>query len=64
MRRILTIVATLAMGVALGGMLSQVSPAARIMLAWTASPTFEKTVSTRVEPDHGEGCIHAFEKQG
>ena len=50
MRRILTIVATLAMGVALGGMLPQVSPAARIMLAWTALPTLGKKISTPTEP--------------
>ena len=46
MKRIFTIVATLAMGVALGGVVSQVSPAARIMLAWTALPTLGKKTST------------------
>jgi membrane fusion protein, heavy metal efflux system len=50
MKRIFTIVATLAMGVALGGVVSQVSPAARIMLAWTALPTLGKKTSTPTEP--------------
>ena len=50
MRRILTIVATLATGVALGGMLLQVSPGARTLLAWTALPRLEKRNATRTEP--------------
>jgi cobalt-zinc-cadmium efflux system membrane fusion protein len=64
MRRILTIVATLAMGVALGGMLSQVSPAARIMFAWTASPTFERTASTRAEPAMAKDASTPSESKG
>jgi membrane fusion protein, heavy metal efflux system len=51
MKRIFTIVATLAMGVALGGVVSQVSPAARTMLAWTAVPTLGKKTSTPTEPE-------------
>jgi membrane fusion protein, heavy metal efflux system len=54
MKRIFTIVATLAMGVALGGVVSQVSPAARIMLAWTALPTLGKKTSTPTEPAKDE----------
>jgi cobalt-zinc-cadmium efflux system membrane fusion protein len=54
MKRIFTILATLAMGVALGGVVSQVSPAARIMLAWTALPTFGKKTSTPTEPARDE----------
>jgi cobalt-zinc-cadmium efflux system membrane fusion protein len=51
MKRIFTIVATLAMGVALGGVVSQVSPAARTMLAWTAVPTLGTKTSTPTEPE-------------
>jgi membrane fusion protein, heavy metal efflux system len=50
MKRIFAIVATLAIGVAFGGVVLQVSPAARIMLSYTASPTFEKTAAARAEP--------------
>ncbi len=49
MKRIFTIVATLAIGVALGGMVSQVSPTARTLLAWTALPRPENTASKRAE---------------
>jgi membrane fusion protein, heavy metal efflux system len=50
MRRIFTIVAALAMGVALGTVVSQVSPAARTVLAWTALPRLEEKTSIRAQP--------------
>ncbi len=50
MKQIFTIVVTLAIGFALGGVVSQVSPGARTVLAWTALPRLEKRNSTRAEP--------------
>jgi membrane fusion protein, heavy metal efflux system len=49
MKRIFTIVATLAIGIALGGMVPQVSPTVRTVLAWAVLPRLEKTASTRAE---------------
>src|SRR4051794_27775463 len=46
MKRIFTVVATLAIGLALSGVVPQLSPTARTVLAWTALPRAEKTVST------------------
>jgi membrane fusion protein, heavy metal efflux system len=47
MKRIFTVVATLAIGLALGGVVPQLSPTARTVLAWIALPRAEKTASTR-----------------
>jgi membrane fusion protein, heavy metal efflux system len=64
MKRIFTIVATLAMGVALDGMLPHVSPAARIMLAWTALPTLGKKTSTLTEPAPAKDVSTLSESKG
>jgi cobalt-zinc-cadmium efflux system membrane fusion protein len=64
MKQIFTIVATLAIGFAFGVVILQVSPAARIMLAWTASPTFEKTASKRAEPAMGKDAFTPSESTG
>jgi hypothetical protein len=49
MKRILTIVATLAIGVALGGVVSQVSLTTRAVLDWAALLRIKNT-SSRAEP--------------
>jgi cobalt-zinc-cadmium efflux system membrane fusion protein len=47
MKRIFALVATLAIGAALGGAVLHVSPMARTVLAWTALPRPEKNISTQ-----------------
>jgi membrane fusion protein, heavy metal efflux system len=49
MNRTLTIIAALVIGVALGGMVSQLSPTVRAAFAWTSLPGLEKTASTQAE---------------
>lgn len=50
MKRIFAIVVTLAVGAALGGVVSQVSPAAQNLFAWVAPPRLGNETSTRPEP--------------
>jgi membrane fusion protein, heavy metal efflux system len=49
MNRTLTIIAALVIGVALGGMVSQLSPTVRAAFAWTSLPGLAKTASTQAE---------------
>lgn len=64
MRRILTIMATIAMGIAFGGVLLHISPAARNALAWPLSPTFDKTLSTRAWPAMAKDATAPSESKG
>ena len=50
MKRTLTIAASLVIGVAVGGVLSQVSPAVRAIRSWTTPAQPETAVSPTVEP--------------
>jgi membrane fusion protein, heavy metal efflux system len=50
MKRIFALVASLAIGVALGGLVSQMSPAARTVLTWTSLARLEEKTPTRAEP--------------
>jgi membrane fusion protein, heavy metal efflux system len=63
MKRIFTIVASLATGVALGGMLPQVSPGARIISAWTALSTLGKKTSTPTDPAPAKDASTPSEKR-
>jgi cobalt-zinc-cadmium efflux system membrane fusion protein len=64
MRRIFTIMAALAMGVALGTVVSQVPPAARTVLAWTALPRLEEKTSTRAQPAPARDVSTPSESKG
>jgi membrane fusion protein, heavy metal efflux system len=64
MKRILTfVVASLAVGVALGGVVSQVTPTVRTVLAWTALWP-EKTLSTSAEPTVAKDMSTLSETKG
>ncbi|MGH8864624.1 MAG: efflux RND transporter periplasmic adaptor subunit, partial [Burkholderiales bacterium] len=52
------------MGVALGGVVSQVSPGARTILAWTALPTLGKKTSTPTEPAPAKDVSALSESEG
>jgi hypothetical protein len=64
MKRILRIVASVAIGVALGGPVSQVSPMARTVFSWTALPRPEKSFSTSAEPAVAKDTSAPSESKG
>jgi membrane fusion protein, heavy metal efflux system len=64
MKRIFIIVATLAIGLAFGGVVLQVSPAARSVLAWAALPGLEKTTSKRAEAALAKDASPPFKSGG
>jgi cobalt-zinc-cadmium efflux system membrane fusion protein len=64
MKRIFALVASLATGVALGGLVSQMSPAARTVLTWTSLPRLEEKTSTRAEPAAAKDVSTASESMG
>jgi cobalt-zinc-cadmium efflux system membrane fusion protein len=64
LKRIFTLVTTLAIAAALGGVASQVAPAARTLLAWTALPRLEKGNSTRAEPALAQDASLPSESMG
>jgi cobalt-zinc-cadmium efflux system membrane fusion protein len=64
MKRIFPIVATLALGLALGGMVPQLFPTARTLLAWTTLSGLDNTASTRAEQAVAKDASAPSESQG
>jgi cobalt-zinc-cadmium efflux system membrane fusion protein len=64
MRRILTIVVTLAIAVVFGVVVLQVFPAARSVLVWTDLPGLERTASARAEPAIAKDASMLSESKG
>jgi cobalt-zinc-cadmium efflux system membrane fusion protein len=65
MKRILIfVVASLAVGVAVGGVVSQTSPTARTVFSWTALPRPQKTLSTSAEPTVAKDTSSLSETKG
>ncbi len=64
MKRIFALVASLATGVALGGLVSQMSPAARTVLTWTSLARLEEKTPTRAEPAAAKDVSTPSESMG
>ncbi|MDQ6702949.1 MAG: efflux RND transporter periplasmic adaptor subunit, partial [Pseudomonadota bacterium] len=64
MKRIFALVATLATGVALGGLVSQISPTARTVLASIGAPEIANKASTTAGPSPAKGAPGLPESQG
>ncbi len=64
MKWIFALVASLATGVALGGLVSQMSPAARTVLTWTSLARLEEKTPTRGEPAAAKDVSTPSESMG
>ncbi|MGH6936158.1 MAG: efflux RND transporter periplasmic adaptor subunit [Methylocella sp.] len=64
MKWIFALVASLATGVALGGLVSQMSPAARTLLTWTSLARLEEKAPTRAEPAAAKDVSTPSESMG